>query len=135
MSADNHNPQDPFERHARSVLEESVTRVNARVRSRLNQARHAALEEIAVRPRSFWRFPALVPATGAVAAAAVVALVLMTHHGAERGVPGTDGGQAAAYDDIEMLTDTEGLDLVEGGDGGFYEWAASQSDDGDGASG
>jgi hypothetical protein len=134
VSADDNSPQDPFERHARSVLEESVTRVDARVRSRLNQARHAALEEIAAHPRSFWRFPALVPATGAVAAAAVVALMLITHHGAERSLPAGDGGQAA-YEDIEMLTDAEGLDLVEGGDGGFYEWAASQPDDGDGASG
>ncbi|MEP7246367.1 MAG: hypothetical protein ABI885_22185 [Gammaproteobacteria bacterium] len=123
-----------FERRTQAVLEESVTRVDARVRSRLNQARHAALEEIASRPRSFWRYPVFMPATGALAAAAVVALVLTTHHGAERSFPVSDGGQSA-YEDIELLADTEGLDLIEGEDNRFYEWAAAQSDDGDGTSG
>jgi hypothetical protein len=123
-----------FEHLARSVLEASVTRVDARVRSRLNQARHAALEEIAARPRSFWRNPALMPATGAVAAAVLVALVLTTRQGTERAQPVSDGGQAA-YEDIELLADTEGLDLIEGWDDAFYEWAAAQSEDGDGTSG
>src|SRR5262245_53167050 len=101
-----------FEERARAVLGESVTRVDARVRWRLNQARHAALEEIAARRRSFWRAPMLMPATGAVAAAAVVALVLTTHFRADRISPIAEGGQAA-FDDIEMLADREGLDLVE----------------------
>jgi predicted HicB family RNase H-like nuclease len=39
-----------FEQHARELLDESVTRTSGRVRSRLNQARHAALAEIAARP-------------------------------------------------------------------------------------
>lgn len=122
-----------IERRARSVLEESVAHVDARVRSRLNEARHAALEAMTARPRSFWRRPALMPATGALAAAAVIALLLATHERPSRTLPAADGAQSA-YEDIEMLSDTEALDLIEGWDGGFYEWAAAQSD-GDGASG
>ena len=134
MNADQLNDKTKeFEAHAKSTLEESVTRVNARARSRLNQARHAALEEIAARPRSFWRNPALMPATGAVAAAVVVAFMLSTRHGAEHGLPSSEG--QSGYEDIEMLADTEGLDLVEGGDGGFYEWAAAEGDAADGPSG
>lgn len=122
-----------FEQRASAMLDDSVTRVNARVRSRLNQARQAAVEEIAAGRRSFWRGPALMPATGAVAAAALVALLLTAHFRGERS-PLTADGQA--IDDIEMLADNEGLDLVEN-EGSFYEWAARQSEQGgiDGTSG
>ena len=35
--------------------------------------------------------------------------------------------QRAAVEDMDLLADSEGLDLVEQGDGSFYEWAAAQS--------
>lgn len=132
MNADDTQVKE-FEQRASEVLGESVTRVDARVRSRLNQARHAALEEIAHGRRSFWRGPMLMPATGAVAAA-VVALVLTTHFRGDHVSQVAEGGQAA-FDDIEMLADRDGLDLVENFDGGFYEWAAEEGNDGDGTSG
>jgi len=132
MSADDDTKPSEFEQHTRRVLEDSVTRVDARVRSHLNQARHTALEEIAARRRSFWRNPLIMPASGAVAAAALVALVLTSHRGAEGPLP----GEQSAYEDIEMLVDNEGLDLIEGWDeGSFYEWAAAQGEDIDGTSG
>jgi hypothetical protein len=65
---------------------------------------------------------------------AVVALVLTTHFRATGTSSIAEGGQAA-FDDIEMLADTDGLDLVENFDSGFYEWAASESEVGDGTSG
>ena len=105
MSADG---RSEFEQHVGRVLDESVTRISGHARSRLNQARLAALEEIAARPRSFWRLPALVPAAGAVAAVAVVAVVLMTWPGGEHVLPGGEG----TYEDIEMLSDNDGLDLL-----------------------
>jgi ferric-dicitrate binding protein FerR (iron transport regulator) len=131
MNADEMQTKE-FEQRASAKLDESVTRVSARVRSRLNQARQTALAEVASHPRSFWRRPTFVPATGAVAAAALVALVLTAHFRADHTLPLAEGGQA--FDDIEMLADTEGLDLAEN-DGNFYEWAAAQSDAGDGTSG
>ena len=138
MNADDRQAKG-FEQRTSAMLDDSVTRVNARVRSRLNQARQAAVEEIAAGRRSFWRGPvqaarpALMPATGAVAAAALVAVLLTAHFRAERGLPTADG---QGIDDIEMLADTEGLDLLEN-EGTFYEWAAGQSEDGgiDGTSG
>ena len=32
---------------------------------------------------------------------------------------------------MDLLADSEALDLVEGGDGSFYEWAAAQTDNGE----
>ena len=60
------------------LLEDSVLRIDGRIRSRLNQARHAAVEEAARRP-SFWRRFSLMPAASAVAAAVLVAFVLWPH--------------------------------------------------------
>ncbi len=116
MSAD--DQPDEFEQRLNHVLDESVTRVNGHVRSRLNQARQAAVAEIAARPRSIWRLPALVPAASAVAAVAVVAVVLMMRPGGEHVLPGGEGG---GYEDIEMLSDNDSLDLLENFDGSFYE--------------
>ncbi|MEJ1964252.1 MAG: hypothetical protein WDO56_22985 [Gammaproteobacteria bacterium] len=129
MNADDHEPGE-FEQHARGVLQESVTRVNAHARSRLNQARHAALAEIEALPRAFWRVPAIMGPVGGVAAAAVVA-VLLFRQGGEHGLAANVGGQAG-YEDIELLSDNDGLDLLENGDGSFYEWAATQVEEGDG---
>jgi hypothetical protein len=132
MNADDRNSQ--FEKSSEALLGESVARVSGRVRSRLNQARHAALAEIeTARPRPFWRMPAVLGPAGGVAAAAVVAVLLM-YRGGEHGLAGSVGGQAG-YEDIELLSDKDGLDLLENYDGSFYEWAASQEDEGDGATG
>jgi len=129
MNADDRNSK--FEQSTQSLLDESVTRVTGRVRSRLNQARHAALAEIAVeRPRPFWRMPAVLGPAGGVAAAAVLAVLLM-YRGGEHGLGANAGGQAG-YEDIELLSDKDGLDLLENYDGSFYEWAATQDDEGDG---
>lgn len=134
MSSDTDRP-DEFEQHAQRVLGESVTRVSGHVRSRLNQARQAALAEIEARPRSFLRMPTILPAAGAAAAAALVAVVLMTQQGGGvRGLPGAEGGQS--FEDIELLSDNDGLELIENFDGSFYEWAAAEGEEGDsGASG
>jgi anti-sigma-K factor RskA len=122
-----------LEQRASAALQESVTRVNSRVRSRLNQARQAALAQVSTSRRSYWRGPRFMPVTGGLAAAALVALVLTAQFRTDRALPG-EGGHAAV-EDIELLADTEGLDLIENGDSRFYEWAASESEDGDGTSG
>jgi hypothetical protein len=132
MNADDRNTQ--FEQSAQSLLGESLTRTSGHARSRLNQARHAALAEIeTARPRSFWRLPAVLGPAGGVAALAVVAVLLM-YRGGEHGLAASAGGQAG-YEDIELLSDNDGLDLLENYDGSFYEWAASQGEEGDGATG
>jgi hypothetical protein len=121
-------PLTEFERNARAVLAEALLRVDARTRSRLNQARHAALEA-ASRRRPLWRFT-LMPAAGAVAAALLVAVVLW-HREPQNGLPNelpTIEGRADATLDMDLLTDKDAIDLLDGWDGSFYEWAAAQSD-------
>jgi hypothetical protein len=116
--------QTEFERNARSVLAEAVLRVDARTRSRLNQARQAALEA-AQKRRPLWRFT-LMPAAGAVAAALLVAVVLW-HRGPQNQLPSIEG-RADATIDMDLLTDKDAIDLLEGWDGPFYEWDAAQPD-------
>jgi anti-sigma-K factor RskA len=121
-------PLTDFERNARRVLEESLSRVDARTRSRLNQARHAALEAALARPRRGWRSFTLMPAAGAVAAAALVA-VMLWHREPSGAVPPLFEARppAVTAEDVDLLADKDALDLMEGWDG-FYEWAAAQTD-------
>jgi cytochrome c-type biogenesis protein CcmH/NrfG len=117
-----------LERNARIVLEESVRRIDARTRSRLNQARHAALAA-GGRRRAWWSSFTLMPAAGAIAAALLVAVVLW-HREPAGTQPLALDGQHPAVEDMELLTDNDSIDLIEGWDGSFYEWAAAQSDAG-----
>jgi hypothetical protein len=114
-----------FEQRARAVLEESVLRIDGHVRSRLNLARHAAIEAAARRP-SLWRRFSLMPAASAVAAALLVAFVLWPH--SHQGDVILEGGHTV--EDLDLLADGDALDLVsEETDGGaFLEWAVEQAD-------
>jgi ferric-dicitrate binding protein FerR (iron transport regulator) len=124
-----HEPLGEFEQHARALLEDSVQRVDGRIRSRLNQARHAAIEESSRRP-ALWRRFSLMPAASAVAAAALVAFVLWPHSHSGDSL-NTEASGRASMEDLDLLADGDALDLVsdESTDAGqFYEWAVDQSD-------
>lgn len=123
------SPVTDFERNARLVLEESVSRVDARTRSRLNEARQLAVEAAAARHRPWWRSFALMPAAGAATAALLLGVMLWPRESAVLEPPLLE--RTPAVEDLDLLADAEGLDLVEGWDGpgpGFYEWAADQTD-------
>lgn len=105
-----------FETRAREVFEDSLDRLDGRTRSRLTQARHAALDELKrghARARWLWA-----PA-GGLAAAALVAVVLLGRPSlqSENGAPPLDELEAAAGENIELLQDVE-----------FYAWLAEQSE-------
>ena len=128
--ANNGEEMTEFERHARERLEESVLRIDGRVRSRLTQARHAAIETASkskARRSVFWRVSTLMPTAGAAAAAILVAMVLW-HREPQIELPTAEGAHPA--EDLDLLADGDGLDLVQDGDGSgsFYEWAADQSE-------
>lgn len=136
MSGDLHGSAD-FERQLHTLLEESVQRVGGRARSRLNQARQAAIA--AAGRRSQWHVPlravewfrprpSWMPATGAVAAAVLVAFVLWPH--AQQGYPAVEANPTTV-EDLDLLADRDGMDLMQGGsDGQFYEWAMAQAGQG-----
>jgi hypothetical protein len=119
-----------FEQQVKNLLDDSVSRIEGRIRSRLTQARHAALAEASHRRPLFFRRFFLMPAAGsAVAAAALVAFVLWPH--APKGeLPLAEAGGHATVEDMDLLADGEGLDMVsaEEPDGGFLEWAVDQTD-------
>jgi hypothetical protein len=68
------------------------------------------------------------PAAG-VAAALLVAVMLL-HREPSGTVPLVFEGRAPALstEDMDLLADKDALDLMEGWDGSFYEWAAAQTD-------
>ena len=117
---------EQFEHNARAVLEHGLAHVDARVRSRLNQARQAALAQTMRPRRSPWLTWGLMPATGAVAAA-VVALVLLNARPQPVPVAETP---ASALDVLDLVTDDDALALMQDDDHSFYEWAAAQDDAG-----
>ncbi len=119
-----------FERNARTVLEASLARIDGRTRSKLNQARQAALAAAARPRRAGWRSFTLMPAAGAVAAALLVAVVLW-QRAPSGGLPPDEAARSSAVEDMDLLADGDALDLMEGWDGSFYEWAAAQSDAGE----
>jgi anti-sigma-K factor RskA len=118
---------DDFEKRTRALLEESVTRIDGRIRSRLNQARHAALAELERPRKPFWRSFALAPAAG-VLAVVVLAVVLWVPRPGQL-LPVTEVA-SNAVEDLDLMADGETFDLIQQGDGGFYEWAVAQADAG-----
>ena len=122
----NTEPSMDFERRARAVLEEDVLRIDGRIRSRLNQARQAAVAEAAKRRPALWRSFALMPTAGAVAAALLLTMVLW-HRQPQGELPVAEGVHSTV-EDLDLLADGEGLELIEGWDGSFYEWAVDQPD-------
>jgi len=114
-----------LERRSRELLGASAEAIDGRVRSRLNQARHAALAELAAgagaRP---FRVPGRWLPAGALAAAAVLAIaVWIARPQPPSGPPLAD---AAVAEDAEMLASSEGPDLYDD-DADFYEWAGSDA--------
>jgi hypothetical protein len=120
-----------LEVRSRLVLEEGLTRIDARTRSRLNQARQAAVAA-AARPsllaRLFGSMPrqALMPATGAAAAAVLVAAFMLS--GGHSLTTTVAENPANALDVLDLVTDDDAMNLMEDNDSSFYEWAAAQSD-------
>src|SRR5262249_50729596 len=122
MSPVTSEPVTDFERNARAVLEASTARIDGRTRSRLNQARQAAVAAVGERQRPWWRSYTLMPAAGL--AAALLVAVTLWHREPAAFEPPVFENQRTAVEDVDLLVDADALDLMEGWDGSFYEWAA-----------
>ena len=108
-------PDSDLERGARAAFDASVDAVDADTRARLAAARRAAVAAADRPGRTSWGAWAPAAALATVAFAAVIAW--------RAGGPVSTVAQspAAAVEPVELLADTEGLDLVED-DPAFYEW-------------
>jgi hypothetical protein len=121
--------QSGLEVRTRLVLEQGLSRIDARTRSRLNQARQAAVAE-AGRPGFAWlnrvlMRPALMMPAGAAAVVALVAVFMLSGHPLTNSVA---DNPASALDVLDLVTDDDAMNLMEDNDSSFYEWAAAQSD-------
>lgn len=111
-------PPDELERRTRQLFEDSVDRLDARTRSRLTQARNAALNELKTSStRRYWLRAPL----GGLAAAVLVAVFVM--FGRENGVPSPEVA-ALPLDDFDILADADSFDMLK--DVEFYSWLADE---------
>ncbi len=129
MTHNNADNASELERRTRAVLQHSLTRVDARTRSRLNQARRAAIEASARTRPVVWRSRKLMlmPVTGAVAAAVLATVLVFFGPGSRPVAPKGENAQPS-LEVLDLLTDDESMSLMENYDRGFYEWAAAQGD-------
>ncbi|MFI4905929.1 MAG: hypothetical protein ACLQFF_12205 [Steroidobacteraceae bacterium] len=112
-----------FERRARALLLRSAEELPGAVRSRLTQARYAAL---AARPAHLPSFARRWVPVGAAVAAVLALLIVYVPHG--RG-PLENPVANAGLEDIELLTDNDAVPLNgdQDVDYDFYEWAATEA--------
>ena len=114
-----------LERYAQRMLRAGAERLDGRTRSKLTQARFAALDAVRDRREGAMLSPGtalwtgwrtwLMP-VGSVAAAAVVALLFHFR--------GAGGGMSPSPLEEEVVTSGENLEMMEDLD--FYEWVGSQ---------
>lgn len=118
MSTQHHEPGS-LESRAQELLQASADGLDGHIRSRLTQARSAAVEA-ARKSRSpfLWR---VIPA-GALAGAAALAFVLWS------GAPqGPAPASLHSLEDLDLIVTSESFELLE--DLEFYEWVAATDAD------
>jgi hypothetical protein len=108
-----------FERRSKALFDASVDNVDMRIRSRLTQARHAALEAAAPHrsARSRWLF--LGPAFGA-AAALVLGVALWVGHSTSDGLTAMSDSRPG-IEDLDLVASNDQMELLQD-DIEFYDW-------------
>lgn len=105
------NDSEDFAAQAKGAFDDSVERLDGAALSRLNQGRHAALEQLA-RGRSKAAWTRWAPA-GGVAAAALLTMIVMR-------APEMESMPVEVVSDFEILLEDESLQMLE--DLEFYSW-------------
>lgn len=103
-----------FEQRAQGVLRECAEQLDGATRSRLTQARHAALDAIKQRQSKPWMW--LMPAATGAAAAAVLAVVLLMDPARQQ----SDRTAFDPVDEFEILAAEDSLEFYR--DVEFYAW-------------
>ena len=114
--SDQHLPeQNDLEARTRAAFDASVEGLDARTRSKLTRARHAAIEELHQSSRRPWQRVSV--ALGGLSAAALAVWV-----GVGQFAPVAPS--EIVLDDIELVADAPSLELLEEVD--FYAWVARE---------
>ena len=118
-------PRDSFEERSRALFHESVDGLDFALRSRLTQARNAALEAASARRTSwFSRIGVLAPA-GVTAAAVLGAFLWLGSPLSQHAVTVADG--QSSLEDLELVASADegsgdAMDMLQD-DIEFYDWA------------
>lgn len=114
-----------FERRTRERLLDSAEALDARTRSRLTQARHAALDEMRRGAGQSFRVPGFWLPAGAFACAAMLGLAVWMRTPSPQGAATVASAVTApaAVEDLALLASTDADMYAE--DAEFYEWAGS----------
>jgi hypothetical protein len=127
MSESNVDPS-AFEERGRRLFEDSVERVDMRIRSRLNQARHAALDASRGSRSRLFRAPVWTSAAG-VTVAGVLAIAIWFGGPMGHPVHGTPAVSGTNLEDLELVASSDDaappMDMLQD-DLDFYEWAADK---------
>jgi hypothetical protein len=109
--------EQELERRSRALYDESVDNLDMGTRSRLTQARHAALA-VAEKPGPA-RWLTWVPVYGAVAAVVLGVALWIGHSGTDRVLATTDS--RSGLEDLELVASNDQLELLQD-DIEFYDW-------------
>jgi hypothetical protein len=122
----NEQPRDSFEERAHALFNDSVEGLDFAMRSRLTQARNAALEAAAARRRPwFLRIGVLTPAAGVTAAAVLGAFLWVGSPLGQHAVTVADGQSNLEVLDLVASVDEgsgDAMDMLQD-DIDFYDWA------------
>ena len=122
----NEQPRDSFEERAHALFNDSVEGLDFAMRSRLTQARNAALEAAAARRRPwFLRIGVLTPAAGVTAAAVLGAFLWVGSPLGQHAVTVGDGQSNLEVLDLVASVDEgsgDAMDMLQD-DIEFYDWA------------
>ena len=134
MSTPNHvEPPDSFEERSRALFHDSVDGLDFALRSRLTQARHAAIEAASANRRPwFARIGVLTPAAGVTAAAVLGAFLWLGSPLGQHAVTVADG--QSSLEDLEIVASLDegsgdAMDMLQD-DIEFYDWADKAANSG-----
>ena len=126
-------PPDSFEERAKVLFHDSVDGLDFALRSRLTQARHAAIEAASASRRPwFARIGVLTPAAGVTAAAVLGAFLWLGSPSAQHPVTVADG--QSSLEDLEIVASLDegsgdAMDMLQD-DIEFYDWADKAANSG-----
>jgi hypothetical protein len=130
MVMNDNTPESGLEARSRELFHDSVDTLDMRVRSRLTQARHAALEAAAARRPWFLRLRVWTPAAGVTAVALLGATLWF-------GMPHTNYGPMSAdqpnLEDLDMVASSDegsgdAMEMLQN-DLDFYDFADKAASD------
>ncbi len=129
----NEQPRDSFEERAQALFHDSVEGVDFAMRSRLTQARNAAIEAASASRRPwFFRIGVLTPAAGVTAAAILGVFLWLGSPLGHHAVTVADG--QSNFEDLELVASADegsgdAMDMLQD-DIEFYDWAEKAANPG-----